>query len=169
MLAKMVKEGKGCNIRVERLGIVKVANPCVIHNSLNEDLDTALGGLISLVVLNQGGQGCFGTNVINARSFCIDVRVIACRTGGWAYKEGAVMVKIPVCAGNKSPEVVDTVDVVVGDLEKDRQDGLGETDKVIIGGLSIDGEKVAWAAARAKVIALGVMVAGWENWGGLPF
>jgi hypothetical protein len=31
------------------------------------------------------------------------------------------------------------------------------------------GRKSAWAAARAEEIALGVMVAGWENWGRLPF
>ncbi len=30
------------------------------------------------------------------------------------------------------------------------------------------GRKSAWAAARAEVIASGVMVAGWEIWGGLP-
>jgi hypothetical protein len=31
------------------------------------------------------------------------------------------------------------------------------------------GRKSTWAAARAEVIALGVMVAGRGNWGGLPF
>ncbi len=31
------------------------------------------------------------------------------------------------------------------------------------------GRKSAWAAARADVIALGVMVAGRGNWGRLPF
>ncbi len=51
------------------------------------------------------------------------------------------MVEIPVRIGNKSPEIVDTVDVVLGGLEKDRQDGIGETDEIIIGGLSIDGEE----------------------------
>ncbi len=30
------------------------------------------------------------------------------------------------------------------------------------------GRKSAWAAARAKVIALGVMEAGRGNWAGLP-
>jgi hypothetical protein len=36
---------------------------------------------------------------------------------------------------------VDAVDVVLGGLEKDRQDGVGETDKIVLGGLSIDGEE----------------------------
>jgi hypothetical protein len=31
------------------------------------------------------------------------------------------------------------------------------------------GGKSAWAAVRAEVIALGVMVAGWGNQSGLPF
>jgi hypothetical protein len=52
MLMKMVKVGEGCNIRVEHLGIAEVINPCIIHNSLNEDLDAVLSGLISIVVPN---------------------------------------------------------------------------------------------------------------------
>ncbi len=42
---------------------------------------------------------------------------------GWAYKGSILVVKIAIHAGNKSPQVVDTVDAVVGGLEKDRQDG----------------------------------------------
>jgi hypothetical protein len=41
----------------------------------------------------------------------------------------------------ESPEVVDAADAVIGGLEKDRQDGVGETDKILVGGLSIDGEE----------------------------
>jgi hypothetical protein len=134
----MVKEGKGCKVGVKRLGIAEVANPRVVHNSPDEDHDDVLSGLVNLVVLNQGGSGNFGANAVNARSFCIDCRVIACRTGGQAYKESAVVVKIPIRAGNESPEVVDAIDAVVGGLEKDRQDGVGETDKIILGGLSIN-------------------------------
>jgi hypothetical protein len=51
MLVEMVKDGKGCNIGVERLGITEVANTCFVHYSLDEDLDAAFNGLISLVVL----------------------------------------------------------------------------------------------------------------------
>ncbi len=47
----MVEDGKGCYIGVKLLGIAKVANPCVIYYSLNEDLDAALSGLIGLIVL----------------------------------------------------------------------------------------------------------------------
>ncbi len=49
--------------------------------------------------------------------------------------------KTPIHTGNKSPEVVDTIDMVVGGLEKDRQDGVGERVKIVIRGLSIDGEE----------------------------
>jgi hypothetical protein len=117
----MVKEGKGCNVRVECFRIAEVMNPRVVHNSLDEDLDAALSSsLKSLVVLNQGSPGSFGTNAVNARSFSIDVRVIARQKGGWVYKGSAIVVKIPVRAGNKSLEAVDAIDVVVGGLEKDR-------------------------------------------------
>jgi hypothetical protein len=51
MLAKMVEDGKGCNIGVKRLGIAKVANPRVVYNGLDEDLDAALSGLVGLLVL----------------------------------------------------------------------------------------------------------------------
>ncbi len=49
------------------------------------------------------------------------------------------MVKIPVRAGSKSQEVVDTIDVAVCGLEKDRQDGVGEMDNIVVGGQSING------------------------------
>ncbi len=47
----MVKDGKGCNIGVEHLGIAEVANPCFVHYSLDEALDALLSGLVSLAVL----------------------------------------------------------------------------------------------------------------------
>jgi hypothetical protein len=52
MLAKMIKEGKGCTVTVKSLGIAKVANSRVLHNSLNKDLDAMLSSLIGLVVLD---------------------------------------------------------------------------------------------------------------------
>ncbi len=51
------------------------------------------------------------------------------------------MVEIAIRTGNEAPQVVDAVDAVVGGLEKDRQDGVGETDTIVIGGLSINGEE----------------------------
>ena len=48
----MVKDGEGCNIGVECLGIAKVANPCLVYYGLNEDLDAMLSGLVGLVVLD---------------------------------------------------------------------------------------------------------------------
>jgi hypothetical protein len=137
----MVKDGKGYNVGVECLGILEVATPCVIYNSLNEDLDATLSSPISILVLNQGGPGDFGANAGDVKSIRIDCRVIAGWTGGWAYKGSAVVVKTPIRAGNKSPEVVDAVDAVVGGLKKDRKDGVGETDKIVAGGLSINGEE----------------------------
>ncbi len=120
----MVKVGEGCNIGVECLGIAEVMNPHVVHNSLDEDLDATLSGLMGLVVLNQGGPCSFGANAVNKRSFRVDCRVIARRPGSWAYKGSAVGVKIPVRTGNESPEVVNAIDVVAGGLEKVRQDGI---------------------------------------------
>jgi hypothetical protein len=51
MLAKMAEDGEGCNVGVKRLRIAKVTNPRVSYNGLDEDLDTALSGLVGLVVL----------------------------------------------------------------------------------------------------------------------
>ncbi len=62
-------------------------------------------------------------NTVNARSFHVDCRVIEGQTGGWTYEGSAVVVEIAIHTGNKSPQVVDAVDVVVGGLKKDRQDG----------------------------------------------
>ncbi len=124
MLAKMVEDVEGCYAGVKHLKIAKVANPCVVYNSLDEDLDAVLSGLISLVVLNQGSPGGFGANAINARGFCCDCRVVTGRMGGWAYKGSTIVMEIAICAGNKAPQVVDAVDTVVGYLEKDWQDGV---------------------------------------------
>ncbi len=49
--------------------------------------------------------------------------------------------EIAIRAGNKAPQVVDAVDTVIGGLEKDRQNGIGEMDEIAVGGLSIDGEE----------------------------
>jgi hypothetical protein len=141
MLTKMVEEGEGCNVGVKSLGIMKVVNPHVFHNSFNEDLDAMLSGLIGLVVLDLGNPGSFGVNVVDSRSFCIDCRVVECQIGGRVHKGSTIVMEVPVCIGNESLEVVDTVDMVVGKLEKDGHIGIGEADKIIFGGLSIDGEE----------------------------
>jgi hypothetical protein len=75
---------------------------------------------MSLVVLDLGGPGGFGTNTVDVRSFLIDCQVIARQTGGWAYKGSTLVVKVPVCIGNESPEVAVAINRVVGGLEKDR-------------------------------------------------
>jgi hypothetical protein len=119
----MVKDDKGCNVGVEHLGIAEILNPHVVHNSPDEDLDATLSGLVSLVVLNQGTPGGFGTNAVNERSFRVDCRVIAGQSGGWVYEGSTIVVDIAIRAGNKSPEVVDAVDAVVGGLEWHQRDG----------------------------------------------
>jgi hypothetical protein len=80
-------------------------------------------------------------NAVDARSFRGDCRVVTGLTGGWAYEGSAVMVEIVICAGNKAPKVVDTVDVAVGGLEKDWQDGDCEMEEIVVRGLSINGEE----------------------------
>jgi hypothetical protein len=52
MLAKMVKDGKGCYFGVECHGIAKVTNPRVAYYGLDEDLDAMLSGHVGLVVLD---------------------------------------------------------------------------------------------------------------------
>jgi hypothetical protein len=47
----MVEDVEGCNVEVKPLRNVKVANPGVVYNGLDEDLDAALSGLVGLVVL----------------------------------------------------------------------------------------------------------------------
>ncbi len=124
MLTKMVEDVEGCNVGVKSLRIAKVVNPRVIYNSFDKNLDAALSSLVGLVVLKQGYPDGFGANAVNARSFNSDCRVVTGWAGGWAYKGSAVMVEIAICAGNKAPQDVDTIDAVVGCLKKDRQDGF---------------------------------------------
>ncbi len=78
----MVEDVEGCNIGVKCLRIMKVANPRVIYNSLDKNLDATLSGLVGLVVLKQGSPGSFGANVVAARSFRGDRWVLTGRTGG---------------------------------------------------------------------------------------
>ncbi len=99
-------------------------NPHVIYNSLDENLEAMLSGLVSLIALKQSLPGGFGANVADARSFRGDRRVITGRTGGWACKGSTVIVEIAFRTGNKAPQVVDPVDAVVGCIEKDWQDGI---------------------------------------------
>ncbi len=79
---KMVENVEGCNVGVKCLGIAKVANPRVVYmNSLNENLDAALSGLVSLVVLKQGGPGGPGANAVDTRSFRGNRRVVTGQAG----------------------------------------------------------------------------------------
>jgi hypothetical protein len=77
----------------------------------------------------------------DGRSFCIDVRVIARWTGSRAYEGSTIVVDVPICIGSESPEVVGAIDMIIGGFKKDQGDGNGETDKIVVCGLSIDGEE----------------------------
>ncbi len=85
------------------------------------------------------------------------------------YKGSVVVVEIAIRAGNKAPQIVDAVDTVVGGLEKDRQDGVWEKDKIVIGGLSIDGEEERLGCCKGWSDCFGSQVAGIGNGGELPF
>ncbi len=43
---------------------------------------------------------------------------------------------------------MDAIDTVVGGLEKDRQDGIGEMDKIVVQVLSIDGEEERFGCCK---------------------
>jgi hypothetical protein len=88
-----------------------------------------------------GDPSSFGMDTFSARSFHVNVRVIACQRGGLAYKGSAIVVEVPIHVGNKSPEVVDAIDTAIGGFEKDQGDDAGEPDEIVVGGLSIDGEE----------------------------
>ncbi len=108
-----------------------------------------LSGLVGLVVLELSSLGSFGANAVDARSFCVDHRVITGRTGGWVYKGSAVVVETAIRTGNEAPQVVDAVDAVIGGLEKDRRDSVRErTNLIVVGGLSIYGEEERLGCCR---------------------
>jgi hypothetical protein len=64
---------------------------------------------------------------------------------------------------------VDTVDAVIGGLERIGKMASERWMRLLSEGCPSMGRKSNWAAGRAEVIALGVMVAGRGNWGGLQF
>jgi hypothetical protein len=76
--------------------------------------------------LGLGGPSSYCADAFDARSLCVNVRVIACRMGALAYRGSAVVVEVPVCIGNGSPEVVNAKNMVVGGFENDWGDGVGD-------------------------------------------
>jgi hypothetical protein len=113
---KVVEEHKGRYVRVKRLGIAQVANPDVFDHSLNEGLDTSLGGLVSLVVLDAGGPGGLRASAFDARCALRDGWVVDRWTGGWAREGETILVEVPIGVGNEPLEVLDAVGAVVCDL-----------------------------------------------------
>ncbi len=67
--------------------------------------------------------------------------MVDCWTGGWAYEGKAVMVEVPVGVGDEPPEVLNTVGAMVHDLEEDGREGIIDANKIVVGGLSCDGEE----------------------------
>jgi hypothetical protein len=81
-------------------------------------------------------------DAFDASCFCIDVRFIAAQqTGSRAHEGSAIVVEVPVHVDTWSPEVTDTIDAFIGGLKKNQGDGVGETDKIAVNGLFIDGEE----------------------------
>ncbi len=157
----MVEEREGRYIRIKRLGIAQVANPGVFHYGLDEGLDTSLGGLVSLVVLDAGGPGGLRASAFDVRCALPDGRVVDRWTGGWAREGKAVMVEVPVGVGDEPPEVLDAVGAIVGHLEQDGRERVIDADEIVVGGLSCDGEEGRCGGGEGSARAVGVMVAGW--------
>jgi hypothetical protein len=141
MVMKVVEECEGRYVRVKRLEIAQVANPGVVDHSLNEGLDTSLGRFVSLVVLDAGGPGGFRASAFNARCALCDVWVVDCWTGGWVHKGGAIMVEVPAGIGDEPPEVLDAIGAIVRDLEEDGRKRIVDANKIVVCGLSCDGEE----------------------------
>ena len=116
-------------------------NPGVFDHSLDEGLDTSLGRFVSLVVLGAGGPGGFRASAFDARCALCDVRVVDRWTGGWAYEGKAVVVEVPVGVGDELPEVLDAIGAIVRDLEEDGRERVVDANKIVVGGLSCNGEK----------------------------
>ena len=96
---------------------------------------------ISLVILDGSSPGGFRTSAFDARCVIGNVRVIDRWTGGWAYKGEAVVVEVSVGIDNEPPEVLDTVGAIVRDLEEDGRERVVDANKIVVGGLSCDGEE----------------------------
>ena len=120
---------------------MQVANPGVFDYSLNEGLDAGLGCFVSLVVLDAGGPGGFRTSAFDTRCIIGNVRVIDRWTSGWAYEGKALVVDVPVGVDNEPPEVLDAVGAILRDLEEDGRKGVVDANKIVVGGLSCDGEE----------------------------
>ncbi len=119
----------------------QVLNSGVFDHSLNEGLDTSFGCFVSLVVLDAGGPGGFRASAFDARCTLRDVRVVDRWTGGWAYEGETVVVEVPVDIGNEPPEVLNAVGAILRDLEEDGRKRVIDANKIVVGGLSCDGEE----------------------------
>ncbi len=120
---------------------MQVTNPSVFDYSLNEDLDVGFSCFISLVILDTGGPGGFRTNTFDARHIIGNVRIIDRQMGSRVYEGKAVVMKVPVHIGNKPQKTLFSIDAVARDCEEDGGEGVVDADKIVIGGLSNDGEE----------------------------
>jgi hypothetical protein len=57
------------------------------------------------------------------------------------YEGKAVVMKVPVHIGNKPQKTLFSIDAVARDCEEDGGEGVVDADKIVIGGLSNDGEE----------------------------
>ena len=91
--------------------------------------------------MDMGSPGGFRTNTFDARRIINNVWVIDHQMGSWAYEGKAIVMEVPVRIGNKPPETLFTIDAVVRDREEDGREGIVDVDKIVVDGLSNDGEE----------------------------
>ena len=54
---------------------------------------------------------------------------------------GKFLSAAPICIGYEAPEVLVTIEAAVHDIEKDWRKDVGDTDLIVVSGLSNDGEE----------------------------
>ena len=86
--------------------------------------------------------------MFNARCVIGNVWVIDRRTGSWVYKGKAVVMEVPVRVGYKPPEILFTIAAVVRDCEEHGRKGVIDADKIVVSGLSNDGEEGCFGVSK---------------------
>ncbi len=91
--------------------------------------------------MDESSPGGFCASAFDARCALLDGRVVDRRAGGWAQKGEAVVVEVLIRVGDEPPEVLDAMSAVVGDHLQDGRKRVVDADKIVVVGLSCDGEE----------------------------